>query len=232
AMHHDQRVAIGRAAGDAAEDNRLSGAGARFPDDRLAEPRRQRIGDDARHQIGVGARRIAVRQQDGMARVGVLRDGRSNGAQRHAHSQKYGGKSFCHGFLPTISTAAASMPVQCLALLPFPVQSVGWLCLIRRLSFTSSLIAPAIGIASPALSAILATICMSFSAQRNDTFSQFFSASDAPDEISSASRSLTRSMPLASDSRPASISAMPFTQSRKLFIALPNWPAPMSPSST
>ncbi len=92
--------------------------------------------------------------------------------------------------------------------------------------------APAIGIAKPALSAILDTICMSFSAQRNETFSQFFRASDAPELISSASRSLTRSMPLASDRRPASINATPFTQSRKLFIALPNCPAPMSPSST
>ena len=36
------------------------------------------------------------------------------------------------------------------------------------------------------------TICMSFSAQVKDTFSQFFSASEAPDEISSASRSLTQ----------------------------------------
>ena len=54
----------------------------------------------------------------------------------------------------------------------------------------------------PASSASFDTICMSFSAQMNDTLSQFFSASDAPDDSSSASRSLTRSMPLASLSRP------------------------------
>ena len=57
--------------------------------------------------------------------------------------------------------------------------------------------------AKPAFVGLLATSALSFSAQRNDTFSQFFSASDAPDEISSASRSLTRSLPFASDNRPA-----------------------------
>src|SRR5207253_1035047 len=86
-------------------------------------------------------------------------------------------------------TAAASILVQCLGLPPRPVQSGGLVCLMRRPSLTSSLMAPAIGIAKPALSAILETICMSFSAQRNDTFSQFFKASDAPELINSASRS-------------------------------------------
>src|SRR5712691_3614515 len=107
-----------------------------------------------------------------------------------------------------------------------PVQSGGLLCLIRRPSLTSSLMAPASGSARPALSAILETICTSFSAHVKETFSQFFSASEAPELISSACRSLTRSMPFASLNRPASISAMPFTHSRKLFMALPHCPAP------
>src|SRR4029079_7314300 len=170
-------------------------AGARFDDDRLAQPRRQRIRNNARHQIGGGARRIAVGEQDGAGRIGVLRDC-SGGGHRKAEDAQQHRRHFYHGFLPV--TATASMSVQCLALLPRPVQSGGLVCLMRRPSLTSSLMAPAIGIAKPALSAILATICISFSAQRNDTFSQFFRASEAPELISNASRNFTTSMPLAS----------------------------------
>ena len=67
---------------------------------------------------------------------------------------------------------------------------------MRRASLTSSLIAPVIGSESPALSVISATICMSLSAQVNEIMSHSLSASEAPELISSAARSLTRSMPV------------------------------------
>ena len=107
----------------------------------------------------------------------------------------------------------------------------GLVVLMRRPSLTSSLIAPAIGIGNPTLSAILATsACPSAPRERHvlPVLQRVGRARADQQRLAG----FTRSMPLASLSRPASIRAMPFTQSRKLFIALPNWPAPMSPSST
>src|ERR1700732_958768 len=88
---------------------------------------------------------------------------------------------------------------------PLPVQFGGLLALMRRASLTSSLMAPVIGSDRPALSVMSATICMSLSAQVKEIMSHSLSASDAPELIISASRNLTRSMPVDSASRPASI---------------------------
>jgi hypothetical protein len=95
---------------------------------------------------------------------------------------------------------------------------------MRRASLTSSLIAPVIGSDSPALSVILATICISFSAQVKVIMSQSLSAAEAPELICNASRNFGRSMPVESASLPASIRPMALIQSSRLFIALPTWP--------
>ena len=112
---------------------------------------------------------------------------------------------------------------------PLPVQFGGLVALMRRASLTSSLIAPVIGSDRPALSVISATTCMSLSAQVKEIMSHSLSASEAPELIISASRSLTRSMPVVSASRPASISPTAVIQSSRLFMVLPTWPWPTSP---
>src|SRR6516164_4546740 len=76
---------------------------------------------------------------------------------------------------------------------------------MRRASLTNSLIAPVIVSESPALSVRSATICMSLSAQVKEIMSHSLSASEAPELISNAARSLPRSIPVVSASRPASI---------------------------
>ena len=86
-----------------------------------------------------------------------------------------------------------------------PVHFGAFVALMRRASLTNSLIAPVIGSDSPALSVRSPTICMSLSAQVNEIMSHSLSASEAPELISSASRSRARSMPVVSASRPASM---------------------------
>ena len=83
-----------------------------------------------------------------------------------------------------------------------PVQFGGLVALMRRASLTSSLTAPVTGSDRPALSVISATTCMSLSAQVKVIMSQSLSAAEAPELICSASRNLTRSMPVVSASRP------------------------------
>src|SRR6516164_1059420 len=100
---------------------------------------------------------------------------------------------------------------------------------MRRASLTNSLIAPVIGSESPALSVRSATICMSLSAQVKEILSHSLSASEAPELISKAARSLPRSMPVVSASRPASIRPTALIQSSRLFMVLPTWPWPTSP---
>src|SRR5262245_155794 len=112
---------------------------------------------------------------------------------------------------------------------PLPVQFGGLVALMRRASFTSSFTAPVTGSESPALSVISATTCMSLSAQVKEIMSHSLSASELPELIISASRSLTRSMPVVSASRPASISPTALIQSSRLFMVLPTWPCPTWP---
>src|SRR5262249_10246638 len=91
---------------------------------------------------------------------------------------------------------------------------------MRRASLTNSLIAPVIGSERPALSVRSATICMSLSAQVKEILSHSLSASEAPELISKAARSLPRSMPVVSASRPASIRPTALIQSSRLFMVL------------
>src|SRR5207237_10253000 len=89
---------------------------------------------------------------------------------------------------------AIQVPCQLYFVGPLPVQFGGLVALMRRASFTSSLTAPVTGSDSRALSLISATTCMSFSAQVNEIMSHSLRASELPELIISASRSLTSSM--------------------------------------
>jgi hypothetical protein len=71
----------------------------------------------------------------------------------------------------------------------FPVQFGTFVALIRRASFTSSLMAPVMVKARPVLTVISATTRMSLSAQVKVIMSQSLSAAEAPELICSASRS-------------------------------------------
>src|SRR5215831_18981260 len=112
---------------------------------------------------------------------------------------------------------------------PAPVHFGAFVALMRRASLTNSLMAPVIGSDRPALSVRSATICMSLSAQVKEILSHSLSASEAPELISKAARSLPRSMPVVSASRPASIRPTALIQSSRLFMVLPTWPWPTSP---
>src|SRR5262245_18086192 len=110
-----------------------------------------------------------------------------------------------------------------------PVHFGAFVALMRRASLTSSLIAPVMGSDRPALSAMSAPLAMSLSGQVKEIMSHSLSASEAPELISSAARSLARSMPVVSASRPASIRPTALIHSSRLFMVLPTWPCPTSP---
>jgi hypothetical protein len=84
-VDHHQRVAVGRRLGEGGGGDQTPCAGPRLHDERLAEPRRHLLADDARYRVEQSARREADQQPDRFVRVArVLRAG----ARSHAQGER------------------------------------------------------------------------------------------------------------------------------------------------